>query len=57
MCPRSGSSRLLTLLGGYWYQRQEAISSRAPVSLLHAFEVSGQNARAVLSRLGRRGLQ
>lgn len=47
---------LLTLLGDYWYQRHEAISSAALVSLLRAFDVSEQNARAALSRLARRGL-
>jgi phenylacetic acid degradation operon negative regulatory protein len=44
---------LLTPLGDYWYRRHEAISSTALVSLLYAFGVSEQNARAALSRLAK----
>lgn len=47
---------LLTLLGDYWYRREESISSTALVDLLAEFDVSEPNARAAISRLARRGL-
>jgi phenylacetic acid degradation operon negative regulatory protein len=47
---------LLTLLGDFWTGRREALPSAALVDLLGEFGVSAVNARAALSRLGRRGL-
>ncbi|MET7339036.1 PaaX family transcriptional regulator C-terminal domain-containing protein [Nonomuraea sp. NPDC005650] len=47
---------LLTLLGDYWYQREEPLPSGALVDLLAEFGISEQNARAAISRLNRRGL-
>lgn len=47
---------LVTLLGDYWYQREESISSTALADLLAEFGVTEQNARAALSRLAHRGL-
>lgn len=47
---------LLTLLGDYWYPRRDELPSTALVALLEQFGVSESNARAALSRLGRRGL-
>lgn len=47
---------LLTLLGDHWFPRREDLPSAALVSLLAEFGVSETNARAALSRLGRRGL-
>lgn len=47
---------LLTLLGDYWFQRDEHLPSAALVDLLAEFGVSAVGARAALSRLARRGL-
>jgi phenylacetic acid degradation operon negative regulatory protein len=47
---------LLTLLGDFWYRREEALPSAALVDLLAEFGVSTPNARAALSRLARRDL-
>ncbi|MBV9231291.1 MAG: GntR family transcriptional regulator [Chloroflexi bacterium] len=47
---------LLTLLGDYWWQREEQLPSAALVALLTEFGVSDTAARAALSRLVRRGL-
>lgn len=47
---------LLTLLGDHWFPRYEDLPSTALVTLLAEFGVSESNARAALSRLGRRGL-
>ncbi|MGH3319741.1 MAG: PaaX family transcriptional regulator [Streptosporangiaceae bacterium] len=47
---------LLTLLGDYWYSRDEHLPSAALVRLLAEFGVSNAGARAALSRLARRGL-
>lgn len=47
---------LVTLLGDYWYGRQEHLPSAAIVRLLEEFDVSEASGRAALSRLMRRGL-
>lgn len=47
---------LSTLLGDYWYDRQEHLPSAALVTLLADFGVSTVGARAALSRLARRGV-
>lgn len=47
---------LLTLLGDYWFGRQEHLPSAALVRLLAEFGVSATGGRAALSRLSRRGL-
>lgn len=47
---------LLTLLGDYWYGKDEHIPSAALVRLLGEFVVSTGGARAALSRLARRNL-
>jgi phenylacetic acid degradation operon negative regulatory protein len=47
---------LLTLLGDYWYGRQEHLPSAALVAIAEEFGVSAVGARAALSRLARRGL-
>lgn len=47
---------LVTLLGDYWYERDEHLPSAALVALLGEFGISAVAARAALSRLARRGL-
>src|SRR5689334_25099228 len=47
---------LLTLLGDYWWQRNEQLPSAALVALLAEFGVSDTAARAALSRLVRHDL-
>lgn len=47
---------LTTLLGDYWYRREEHLPSAALVRLAEEFGVSAVAARAALSRLARRGL-
>jgi phenylacetic acid degradation operon negative regulatory protein len=47
---------LLTILGDYWYGRDEHLPSAALVDLLAEFDVTAVGARAALSRLARRGL-
>ncbi|WP_432845545.1 PaaX family transcriptional regulator [Amycolatopsis sp. CA-161197] len=47
---------LLTLLGDHWYPQYAQLPSTALVALLGEFGVTEPNARAALSRLGRRGL-
>src|SRR3954462_13731339 len=47
---------LLTLLGDYWFQRDEHLPSAALVDLLAEFGVSAGGARAALSRPARPGL-
>lgn len=47
---------LVTLLGDYWFGREEHLPSAALVRLLAEFGVSTTGARAALSRLSRRGL-
>ncbi|RAY15879.1 PaaX family transcriptional regulator [Actinomadura craniellae] len=47
---------LITLLGDYWYGRDEHLPSAALVELLGEFGISAVAARAALSRLARRGL-
>lgn len=47
---------LVTLLGDYWQGRREHLPSAALVRLVGEFGVSDTNARAALSRLGRRGV-
>lgn len=47
---------LITLLGDYWYGRDEHLPSAALVALLGEFGISAVAARAALSRLARRGL-
>ncbi len=46
---------LLTLLGDYWFGRRSYIPSAALVALLAEFDISGQAARAALSRVQRAG--
>lgn len=55
---RQGSppSLLLTLLGDYWWGRQDPLPSAALVDLLADFGVSDVAARAALSRMVKRGL-
>jgi phenylacetic acid degradation operon negative regulatory protein len=55
---RQGSppSLLLTLLGDYWWGRQELLPSAALVDLLADFDVTDAAARAALSRLVKHGL-
>lgn len=47
---------LLTLLGDYWYERDEYLPSAALVDLLAEFGVTAFSARAALNRLTRRSL-
>jgi phenylacetic acid degradation operon negative regulatory protein len=47
---------LITLLGDYWYQREESISADALTDLLAEFGVPGPSARSVLAGMARRGL-
>jgi phenylacetic acid degradation operon negative regulatory protein len=47
---------MVTLLGDYWYQRQEPVSAAALADLLAEFGVTGPSARAAFGRLARRGL-
>ncbi|MQA86744.1 MAG: PaaX family transcriptional regulator [Streptosporangiales bacterium] len=47
---------LLTLLGDYWFRRDEHLPSAALVRLLAEFRISPASVRAALSRLSRRGL-
>lgn len=47
---------LLTLLGDYWYDRDEHLPSAGLVRLLAEFDVSSAGSRAALSRLARRAL-
>lgn len=47
---------LITLLGGYWFGRAEHLPSRALVSVMEYFGITGPSTRAALSRLKRRGL-
>jgi phenylacetic acid degradation operon negative regulatory protein len=58
--PLSRSARpprlLLTLLGDYWWQRNESLPSAALVSLLGEFAIGDAAARAALSRLVHNGL-
>ncbi len=61
IAPRSQSGflpqrLLITLLGGYWFAREEHIPSAALVRLLAEFGISDAATRAALSRLARRGL-
>jgi phenylacetic acid degradation operon negative regulatory protein len=55
---RSGSTSqglLLTLIGDYWFGHAAYIPSAALVALLAEFDISGQAARAALSRVQRAG--
>lgn len=59
--PRSTTGRepqylLVTLLGDYWFGRQEKIPSSALVSLLAEFDVTESSARQAMRRLTNRGL-
>ncbi|MGH3327909.1 MAG: PaaX family transcriptional regulator [Streptomycetales bacterium] len=47
---------LLTLLGDYWYEREDYLPSAALVDLLAEFAVTAFSARAALNRLTRRSL-
>lgn len=47
---------LITLLGDYWYQREESISAAALTDLLAEFGVAGPSARSALAGMARRGL-
>ncbi|MGH2871483.1 MAG: PaaX family transcriptional regulator [Solirubrobacteraceae bacterium] len=47
---------LLTLLGDFWYRREEALPSTALVELLAECGVSNSGARAAIARLARRGM-
>ncbi|MGH3318657.1 MAG: PaaX family transcriptional regulator [Streptosporangiaceae bacterium] len=47
---------LLTILGDYWYERDEYLPSAALVELLAEFDVTAFSARAALTRLTRRAL-
>jgi phenylacetic acid degradation operon negative regulatory protein len=59
--PRSTTGRepqylLVTLLGDYWFGRQEKIPSSALVDLLAEFDVTESSARQAMRRLTNRGL-
>jgi phenylacetic acid degradation operon negative regulatory protein len=47
---------LVTLLGDYWYRREEPISAAALTDLLAEFGVAGPCTRSVLAEMSRRGL-
>ena len=47
---------LMTLLGDYWFEREEHLPSAALVDLLAEFGISEPSARAALNRLAKRGL-
>lgn len=54
--PAQTQHLLLTLLGDYWYEREEFLPSAALVDLLAEFGVTAFSARAALNRLTRRSL-